>query len=202
MKMEAKQGIVVHIHHRVFSRILASAGIIALLAGTAFSQSTAVTVNSGSRTITVSPGKPGPGPLPMTGDDLAREMLGAHNSVRSKVGVPPLQWSPDLAAYSQKWADALIAGNSISHNGRSPYGENIIATGLGSTPALVVAEWASESRYYTYDTNSCSGDCGHYTQLVWRDTRKVGCAAARNKQREIWVCSYDPAGNFLGELPY
>jgi pathogenesis-related protein 1 len=138
----------------------------------------------------------------MTGDDFAREMLEAHNNVRSAIGLRPLRWSVELAAYSQKWAKTLVADNSTTHNGKSPYGENIIATGLGSTPSSVVAEWASESRYYTYSTNSCNGDCGHYTQLVWRDTSRVGCGVARNKQREVWVCSYDPAGNYLGEWPY
>jgi pathogenesis-related protein 1 len=129
-------------------------------------------------------------------------MLRAHNKVRTESGLPPLQWSGTLAALSQKWANSLIANNRTAHNAKSPYGENILATGLGSTPSSVVAEWASESQDYTYRSNTCNGDCGHYTQLVWRSTRRVGCAMARNAHREIWVCSYDPPGNFRGEWPY
>ncbi len=188
--------------HRSLLRALAFIGFITFFAGTACSQPAGVTVHSGSRTITVNSGKPAAGSNAMTSEDFARQMLDAHNDVRGGVGLPPLQWSPELAAYAKKWANTLIAKSSTAHNSKSPYGENIIATGLGSTPASVVAEWASESRNYTYSTNSCKGDCGHYTQLVWRMTRKVGCAVAQNRQREVWVCSYDPAGNFLGEWPY
>jgi len=161
-----------------------------------------LTVRSGSRTITIRPGGSDFGTRTMTPDDFALEMLNAHNDVRSKVELPPLQWSSELAAYSRKWANSLIANNRTAHNSESPFGENILATGLGSTPASVVTEWASESQNYTYITNTCKGDCGHYTQLVWRSTRNVGCAMAHNKQREVWVCSYDPAGNFRGEWPY
>ena len=132
----------------------------------------------------------------------AQEMLALHNAVRATVRLPPLQWSEMLAGYSQKWANVLLAQNLSSHNPNSPYGENIFITGSGATPSLVMKQWASEILYYSYITNSCSNDCGHYTQLVWRDTRKVGCAVARNERREIWVCSYDPPGNYRGEWPY
>jgi pathogenesis-related protein 1 len=134
---------------------------------------------------------------------IAGEMLNVHNTIRSKVNLPPLQWSGELAAYSQKWADTLIARNITDHNPKSPYGENIFVTGPGSTPLKVVQEWASESLDYSYRTNVCAGDdCGHYTQIVWRSSQKVGCGVARNPRREAWVCSYDPPGNYRNEWPY
>jgi hypothetical protein len=43
--------------------------------------------------------------------------------------------------------------------------------------------------------------CGHYTQLVWRRARQVGCAAARGGSREVWVCEF-PEGNYIGMRPY
>jgi len=187
---------------RSFWGKLVCIGCITLAAATAFVQSEELTVRSGSRTITIQSGTSDFGSCTMTADDFAREMLNAHNDVRGRVGLPPLQWSGELAAYSQKWANSLIANNRTAHNSKSPYGENIFSSGLGSTPASVVTEWASESQNYTYITNTCNGDCGHYTQLVWRSTRRVGCAMASNNQREIWVCSYDPAGNVRGKWPY
>jgi pathogenesis-related protein 1 len=172
-----------------------------LLAAT-MAESEELTLRSGSKTITIRSEKSDFDSRTMAAGDFAREMLGEHNKVRARAGLPPLQWSGELAAYSQKWANSLIADNRTAHNSGSSYGENILASGLGSTPSSVVAEWASESLDYVYITNTCNGDCGHYTQIVWRSTQKVGCAMARNKQREIWVCSYDPAGNFRGEWPY
>jgi hypothetical protein len=44
--------------------------------------------------------------------------------------------------------------------------------------------------------------CGHYTQIVWRNTKSVGCAVARGKGVEVWVCNYDPPGNYAGQRPY
>jgi len=55
---------------------------------------------------------------------------------------------------------------------------------------------------YNYKTNRCKGMCGHYTQIVWRDTKELGCGVARGGDREIWVCDYSPPGNYQGRLPY
>jgi hypothetical protein len=38
--------------------------------------------------------------------------------------------------------------------------------------------------------------------LVWNNTREVGCAVASEPGREVWVCNYDPPGNWIGERPY
>ena len=41
-----------------------------------------------------------------------RTMMKLHNEERTSVGVSPLTWSPDLAAYAQKWADHLASTNA------------------------------------------------------------------------------------------
>jgi pathogenesis-related protein 1 len=182
--------------------IVVCIGCLAWMAAAMIAQSEELAVRSGSKTVTIRSGEPAASSGVLSEGSFTQEMLHAHNNVRAETGLPPLQWSGELAAYSKKWANLLIAKNRTAHNAKSPYGENVLAVGLGSTPSSVVAEWASESQDYKYHTNTCNGDCGHYTQLVWRSTRKVGCAMARNSQREIWVCSYDPPGNFVGEWPY
>jgi pathogenesis-related protein 1 len=187
------------VNRRALRRLIHS-GCIVLLAGTVIVQSEEMTIRSGSKTIVIQSGESSPRTI--TSGDFSSEMLAAHNNIRVKINLPPLQWSGKLAAYSQKWANSLITKDRAGHNSKSPYGENILVTSLGSTPSMTVAEWASESQDYTYRNNACNGDCGHYTQLVWRSTRQVGCAMAHNSQREIWVCSYDPPGNFNGEWPY
>ena len=74
--------------------------------------------------------------------------------------------------------------------------------GSRASAAEVVGYWAAEARDYSYRANTCRGMCGHYTQLVWNDTREVGCAVASEPGREVWVCNYDPPGNWVGERPY
>jgi uncharacterized protein YkwD len=134
---------------------------------------------------------------------LSREMLAAHNAARARVKVAPLAWSDRLAALAQNWADTLLARKEFVHRPNSKYGENLFdMTGAGASAWQVVDGWAAEARTYDYDANTCSGVCGHYTQIVWGDTKEVGCAVARGGGREVWVCEYAPPGNWVGKRPY
>jgi uncharacterized protein YkwD len=129
---------------------------------------------------------------------MVQKMLDAHNAIRSRVGLPPLVWSDQLAKVAQDWANHLIATDRPNNR----YGENIYAISGGHvTPAEVVGLWAKEARGYDIRANTCSGVCGHYTQIVWAKTRAVGCAVAWNPQR-VWVCDYDPPGKVIGFPPY
>jgi pathogenesis-related protein 1 len=136
--------------------------------------------------------------------DLARDMLAAHNSVRKKLGVAPMVWSEKLAANARTWAGQLLKSGKFEHQG-GPYGENLFEVrgpGAQSSAAEVAGYWAAEASDYDYGTNRCRQMCGHYTQMVWRGTRQVGCAVARNTKREVWVCEYSPPGNVVGQRPY
>ena len=147
----------------------------------------------------------GPVSPPAGGDQssLSRPMLTAHNEVRARAHLPPLKWSDQLAAYAQQWGNTLLARRKFYHRPNSPYGENLFMIKNGRVkPGEVVADWASESRNYSYRSNSCHGMCTHYTQLVWRSTQRVGCAVARGGGNEVWVCYYDPRGNVIGRKPY
>jgi uncharacterized protein YkwD len=131
------------------------------------------------------------------------EMVQAHNSIRRSLGLPPLAWSDGLAARAQEWARSLLERGQLFHHPKSPYGENLFEmTGAHASPAQVVNEWAAESRNYDYRSNHCNGTCGHYTQIVWRDTKEAGCGVARGARREVWVCEYNPPGNWVGKRPY
>ncbi|HMO78438.1 MAG TPA: CAP domain-containing protein [Candidatus Paceibacterota bacterium] len=147
----------------------------------------------------------------------ASAMLAAHNAVRTGVGIAPLTYSPSLAQSAQDWSDKLQANNcDLKHDNNTPYGENLywesrsgsIKPGLGATPAAVVNDWASEVAHYNYNQNNCVPGkvCGHYTQIVWAETTEVGCGVSQcrqgNTQSEVWVCRYNPPGNFIGEKPY
>jgi uncharacterized protein YkwD len=130
-------------------------------------------------------------------------MLAAHNALRATVKIPPLTWSDKLAARAQEWAVTLLARGEFIHRPKSPYGENLYdITGAPASPERVVDAWASESRDYDYATNKCRKVCGHYTQMVWSTTKEVGCGVARNSRREVWVCNYDPPGNYIGKRPF
>ena len=131
------------------------------------------------------------------------EMLTAHNSVRAQLKIAPLTWSERIARNAQEWADKLLAEKRFAHRPNSRYGENLYEIiGGRASPAQVVGDWASEASDYDYGSNKCRKVCGHYTQIVWAATKEVGCAIARDGRREVWVCNYDPPGNYVGRRPY
>ena len=137
------------------------------------------------------------------GISLSRDMVAAHNAVRATVGTSPLRWSEQLAKVAQEWADRLMASGEFAHSHNPKFGENLYEiSGASADSAIVVKAWADEVHGYEYRSNSCHGVCGHYTQIVWNDTKEVGCAVARGGKREVWVCEYDPPGNWVGRKPY
>jgi pathogenesis-related protein 1 len=168
-------------------------------------------------------------------DDVAAEgetgifvgMTAAHNAAREALeeGLPPLEWSPQIAEFSQQWSDTLAGQcGTIEHRVQDSYGENIAMRGSTRvaepfSPQDAVDGWVAEVACWEFGTISgtescdaeCVGDlnsngCGHYTQVVWRNTRRLGCGYSTcengNFTYEIWVCNYDPPGNFIGQEPY
>lgn len=144
----------------------------------------------------------------------------AHNQVRAMVQtatpLPALSWSNELAATAAAWVaqckDTEAPTGLVDHNaGRStghPYyvGENIYASSGTATGQAAVTSWASEAANYNYGSNTCAAGkvCGHYTQVVWRTTREVGCALADCPSlqfKSTVVCDYGPGGNSGGK-PY
>jgi pathogenesis-related protein 1 len=139
----------------------------------------------------------------------------AHNNARAKVGDPPLVWDPALATIAQNWVQQCIDtdGNGlVDHNanrsqGYPTYvGENIYASTGTATGPDAVASWVSEGQYYDYASNTCAAGqiCGHYTQVVWKATQKLGCAlynCSSLTYSSTIVCDYGPGGNDGGK-PY
>jgi len=144
----------------------------------------------------------------------AAAMLAAHNQWRAKVGVPALHWSDKLAAVAQAWAAHLAAVGCAQMNSGSEYGENLYWTSAvqwsdganqvsNKQPKDVVDSWGKQEMNYDYASNSCRSICGNYTQLIWKDSRELGCGMAICADKgQIWVCNYSPAGNVTGRKPY
>jgi hypothetical protein len=147
-------------------------------------------------------------------DSWAKEILAAHNKHRAELKLPPLAWSETLAAHAKAWADHLasLGGNSLVHSSnesRPNEGENLASGTSGAYSATKLVElWGSEKQYFVNgifpDVSKTSGwsQVGHYTQIIWRDTKLVGCAKATAGGNDILVCRYSPPGNFMGQKVY
>ncbi|XP_010531558.1 PREDICTED: pathogenesis-related protein 1 [Tarenaya hassleriana] len=135
--------------------------------------------------------------------DSSQDYLIPHNIARAKVRVKPLKWDDGLASVAQDYANQRAGDCALVHS-TGPYGENL-AFGSGDlTAAQAVAMWVGEKSSYDYYSNSCRGPaCGHYTQVVWRDTARLGCGKVKCESGStIIVCNYDPPGNYIGTKPY
>lgn len=141
---------------------------------------------------------------PLDEDSFAEEMLSAHNRWRNKYGVPPLVWSDELASFAEEWAREISPdGLRLRHRPDNPYGENLYALlGRSATAAEVVDTWGAEEELYDPELNNWWPKAAHFSQMIWRTTRRVGCAAVRSGDTEHWVCNYDPPGNVRGRRPY
>ncbi len=124
---------------------------------------------------------------------------------RSQHGVPPLQWNPALAEIAQRLADTNAAhcpfDHKLCHSGepgtipRQGYGENL---STGSDVGSAVDLWAVERTCIPDIVSEDPGGfgcAGHFTQVVWRDTKFVGCGANESQV----ACLYDPGH---GGLPF
>jgi hypothetical protein len=126
------------------------------------------------------------------------------------VAVPPLAWDDRLATGAAQWAKHLSRTGRFEHSpdqpGAEPQGENI----WGGTPGYYLPEnmvglWAAEKKAFKPGVFPDSSrtrrveDVSHYTQMIWRRTTHVGCAASVAGREEVMVCRYRTAGNVIGQ---
>lgn len=136
--------------------------------------------------------------------DSSQDYLNAHNRARSNVGVSALRWDANLANYAQNYLNGFKGSCDMVHSG-GPYGENLAWGYPDLTGTAAVKMWVDEWPNYDYNSNSCvGGQCLHYTQVVWRNTARVGCAKVKcnNGGGTLISCNYDPRGNYIGQRPY
>lgn len=126
----------------------------------------------------------------------AKTILKVHNKLRAKHHAPALKWDDTLATYAQKWSNKCVFEHSDS-----PYGENL-ALGY-PTWTSVVNGWYSEVKDYDYSKTGFSMDTGHFTQVVWKSTTKIGCGVKTcnnlGKGVKLYTCSYASYGNIIGD---
>ena len=135
-------------------------------------------------------------------------ILSLHNEVRREALVPPLSWDPALGQQAATYAMELALTNSFHHSSpgaRQGTGENLwMGTHGAYSYESMIEAWSSERRNFVpgvFPAVSRSGnwqDVGHYTQMIWPATTRVGCALASNGTKDFLVCRYASAGNIIG----
>lgn len=151
-----------------------------------------------------SPVKQPPGPAPGKGQE-SREFLNAHNVVRKEHNQTLYTWDKKLARYARRWGTKLQNECEMNHS-YGPFGENMFWGKYDHwTPAEAVQSWALEYKDFNRNTNACYPNtmCGHYTQIVWHESLRLGCTRMRcNNGSVLLICEYDPPGNYVNESPF
>ncbi|XP_054480161.1 cysteine-rich venom protein TEL1-like [Anoplopoma fimbria] len=141
-------------------------------------------------------------------------IVNKHNKLRR--GVQPsasnmleMSWSSEAAVNAQKWANTCSMNHSpgsarvISTSG---CGENLYMSSQEDSWSSAIQSWYDEVKDWRYGVGSTNGGVvGHFTQLVWYRSNKVGCGVAycpNSAYKYFYVCQYCPPGNFQYSRPY
>ncbi|XP_038675842.1 peptidase inhibitor 16-like isoform X2 [Scyliorhinus canicula] len=154
-----------------------------------------------------------PEPVRPLSEAEKEDVVHAHNNYRSEVpdatSMLRMNWDNDLAEMAAEYAQKCVWGHNKE---RGPTGENLYVVTSPLDLKEAVKKWYSEFTDYTYETMDCTPQkmCGHYTQVIWANSNKVGCSShscdevkgLEYKNMSLLVCNYLPPGNVVGQHPY
>jgi len=152
-----------------------------------------------------------------------QSILDVHNQARALVCQSGLEWDDAAAKTAQNYLDNNGGQCPPGHSTQSlrdssyrnfggtcsnptfPYcstamlGENIAWGSIGFyTPAKLVDLWVGEKADFSCGTlPSYQSSTGHYSQVVWSGTTRVGCGIRDcSDGMTMLLCNYYPLGNF------
>lgn len=142
------------------------------------------------------------------GGDTSARLLAMHNVERARMEIAPLQWDPLLAAAAATYGPALARLGFLRHSPRqlrSGQRENLwMGTRGAFSPEQMVGSWIAERSDFRpgiFPNVSRTGnwqDVAHYTQVIARDTTRVGCFIHPAGRWDYLICRYSPPGNIDG----
>ncbi|CAL1539025.1 unnamed protein product [Lymnaea stagnalis] len=139
-------------------------------------------------------------------NDVVKKFLDSHNRGRREVSVPDLVWNSTLATSAASHGARCVIEHSQGDHGENLYFSKPRNDDLLKLSEDAVGSWLSEKPANVDTKWPCLQDlsCGHYTQIVWRTTKTVGCAIVHcaSYWENFVVCQYYPPGNYIGQKPY
>lgn len=145
------------------------------------------------------------------GGNIGQYWTDLHNDVRrhyqDKYGYSFVNvvWSDDLAESSKSYADVLASNpcDQYDHDPNNPYGENLAVMWEDNDSAREKSRIKRVMDAWTYDeeikppTLPYQEGSGHWTQVIWRATKYVGCGHTYRTSEgcHVYVCRYITPGN-------
>ncbi|XP_045459036.1 cysteine-rich venom protein latisemin-like [Melitaea cinxia] len=151
---------------------------------------------------------------------VRRKIVLYHNFFRTKVrptasNMLLMSWHPLAAEQAQQYAEKCIflkhndaRENTVPHLGSC--GQNLFVSSQKTPWFFAIKSWFLEYKNFTYGSPVLNLKAvGHYTQMVWATSHKLGCGVARCSggpwgQFYNYVCHYCPGGNYdtITHYPY
>jgi len=116
---------------------------------------------------------------------------------RTQVG--NVTWSIKLFKKARSWAIHLADNNLFDHEKKDP-GNLFLSPGTPDEPcARAVQLFYTEEKNYDYRTPEFFKGAGHFTQVVWNNTKQIGAFSKERKDgKTVVVVKYNPPGNVRG----
>ena len=141
-------------------------------------------------------------------ETIRNNILVNHNYHRKRHQVGDLTRNSELEVIAQTYSEKLASTDTFAHSGNTyngnPLGENLYKK-WGSYQVSVTGTEASNSWYeevkdYDFNNPGFKSGTGHFTQLVWKNSKQLGCGASCQNNACVVTCNYYPAGNYLGQF--
>eukprot|EP00871_Galdieria_phlegrea_P002584 jgi/Galph1/3326/GphlegSOOS_G1949.1 len=140
-----------------------------------------------------------------------------HNYFRRIFQAPDIVWDDSVANAAQSFTDSSAVaaacpgqGGTFQHNtDGGKYGQNFAASSFTypnqSIGETAVDLWMLEEKDYNFQDPGFSDSTGHFTQVVWIGSTKLGCGYRRcpaynGLTLQFVICNYLPPGNVIGEF--
>ncbi|NXT84325.1 CRIS protein, partial [Zapornia atra] len=145
--------------------------------------------------------------------DQQKLIVDKHNALRRQVkptasNMMKVKWCVKAAENSKKWADKCSLHHSPADMRKTTVqcGENLFMSSAPVKWDQVVQAWYNEEKNFEYGTGAKPKGAviGHYTQVVWHNSDKIGCAVSycpNSVYKYFYVCQYCPAGNIIPSIP-
>ena len=130
-------------------------------------------------------------------------MLQIHCDLRKRHGIKKLKLNEELNKMAQTHAKNLSFSDQsfvkdIYNN--EVLGVNVLVSDKNLEPKIICNEWYNESKKYNFNNYKFQKGTGHFTQMIWKDTKEVGFGFEEKDNIIYIVAYYYPAGNIFNEF--
>ena len=147
---------------------------------------------------------------------LNQVLLSQHNKYRKNHGVSQLTLDNELIKLAQDYSAVLAYSDSNAPSGNKNKNKEIVGENIYTCTSILkekcytensskpVDDWYSEIEKYNFTDPGFTLDTAHFTQIIWKETTKIGCGASVESDGVTYkvVCNYYKAGNIVNSTFY